>query len=232
VIGDAVDVIGSGPTAPDTSTVEDARNVLTKYNLARFLPLISEETPKPSDPIFKNVRNVVIASNRQALSAAAAKAKTLGYRPLILSSSIQGEAREVARVLAAILRDAPPNSCILSGGETTVTVRGKGKGGRNQELALALALDIAGISNVAALCAGTDGTDGPTDAAGAFVTGETVTDRAKALKDLANNNSYEFFNPTGSLIKTGPTGTNVMDINILIKRDQKSHRDPTESGRP
>ena len=129
VIGDPMDVIGSGPTAPDTSTVEDARNVLTKYNLPRYLAHISEETPKPSDPLFQNVRNVITASNHQALTAAAAQAKILGYRPLILSSSIQGEAREVGRVLAAILRDAQPNSCILSGGETTVTVKGKGKGG-------------------------------------------------------------------------------------------------------
>jgi glycerate 2-kinase len=218
VIGDPIDVIGSGPTSPDTSTVDDARGVLAKYHLPRYLAYIYEETPKPSDPIFRNVRNVITASNHQALTAAAAKAKALGYRPLILSSSIQGEAREVGRVLAAILRDAPPNCCILSGGETTVTVKGKGKGGRNQELALSLSLDITGIPSIAALCAGTDGTDGPTDAAGAFVTGDTITDRTKALTYLADNNSYEFFRPTGALLKTGPTGTNVMDINILIHR--------------
>jgi glycerate 2-kinase len=224
VIGDPIDVIGSGPTAPDTSTFEEARNVLAKYNLFHRVPTSirrrlesnSQETPKPADPLFKNVRNVLTAGNRQALTAAAAKARTLGYRPLILSSKIQGEAKEVARVHAAILRDAPANSCILSGGETTVTVKAKGKGGRNQEFALALALDIAGIPNVAALCAGTDGTDGPTDAAGAFVTGQTISDPAKARRYLSENNSYEFFNPLGALIKTGPTGTNVMDINILL----------------
>jgi len=224
VIGDTIDVIGSGPTAPDSSTFQDARNVLAKYNLIDIVPssvrvrleTSSEETPKPSDPLFKNVRNVITASNHQALTAAAAKARALGYRPLILSSRIQGEAKEVARVHAAILRDAPPNSCILSGGETTVTVRGKGRGGRNQELALALAIDIAGVPNVAALCAGTDGSDGPTDAAGAFVTGQTILDLAEARQYLAANNSYEFFDPLKALIKTGPTGTNVMDINILL----------------
>jgi len=229
VIGDTIDVIGSGPTAPDSSTFQDARNVLAKYNLIDIVPssvrvrleTSSEETPKPSDPLFKNVRNVITASNHQALTAAAAKARALGYRPLILSSRIQGEAKEVARVHAAILRDAPPNSCILSGGETTVTVRGKGRGGRNQELALALAIDIAGVPNVAALCAGTDGSDGPTDAAGAFVTGQTILDLAEARQYLRSNNSYEFLDPLKALIKTGPTGTNVMDINILLTARKK-----------
>jgi glycerate-2-kinase len=229
VIGDPIDVIGSGPTAPDHSTFRDARDVLAKYKLTRIVPVSvrrrlessSEETPKPDNALFKNVRNVVTAGNRQALSAAAAKARTLGYRPLILSSSIQGEAREVARVHASILRDAPAQSCILSGGETTVTVKGKGRGGRNQEFALALALDIVGVPNVAALCAGTDGTDGPTDAAGAFVTGETITNVSEARQHLAANNSYEFFNPLNALVRTGPTGTNVMDINILLTARKK-----------
>jgi len=229
VIGDPVDVIGSGPTAPDPSTFQDARHVLAKYNLTDLVPASvrqrletsSEETPKPSNPLFKHVRNIITASNRQALTAAAAKARALGYRPLILSSSIQGEAKEVARVHAAILRDAPPKSCILSGGETTVTVRGKGRGGRNQELALALAIDIAGVPNVAALCAGTDGSDGPTDAAGAFVTGQTISNLTEARRYLAANNSYEFLDPLKALIKTGPTGTNVMDINILLTARKK-----------
>jgi glycerate-2-kinase len=230
VIGDPIDVIGSGPTAPDNSTFADARNVLAKYNLTPIVPASvlqrlesssSEETPKPSNPIFKNVRNIITASNHQALAAAAAKARVLGYRPLILSSSMQGEAKEVARVHAAILRDAPPHSCILSGGETTVTVKGKGRGGRNQEFALALAIDIAGVPNVAALCAGTDGTDGPTDAAGAFVTGQTITNILEARRHLAENNSYEFFSPLKALVKTGPTGTNVMDINILLTAQKK-----------
>jgi glycerate-2-kinase len=224
VIGDPIDVIGSGPTAPDSSTFQEARDVLAKYNLTASVPASVRhrlesnlpETPKPNDPLFKNVQNIITTSNRQALIAAAAKARKLGYRPVILSSCIQGEAREVARVHAAILHDAPPNSCILSGGETTVTVRGKGKGGRNQEFALALAIDIAGLRNVAALCAGTDGTDGPTDAAGAFVDGKTITNMTTARTHLADNNAFEFFSPLNALIKTGPTGTNVMDINILL----------------
>jgi glycerate-2-kinase len=224
VIGDPIDVIGSGPTAPDTTTFADACRVLAKYNLTTRVPAsvrqrletAAEETPKPNNPLFANVRNIITASNRQALVAAAQKARALGYKPLILSSRIQGEAREVARVHAAILRDAPPNSCILTGGETIVHVKGNGKGGRNQEFALSLAIDIAGIPNIAALCAGTDGTDGPTDAAGAFVTGETIQNLTQARQYLANNNAYEFFNPLGALLKTGPTGTNVMDINILL----------------
>lgn len=226
VIGDPIDVIGSGPTAPDTSTFQNARDVITKYKLTGRIPTSvqhhleagGEETPKPLDPLFDNVRNIVVASNRQALAAAATKARALGYKPLILSSQIQGEAKEVARVHAAILRDASPGSCILSGGETTVTVKGKGKGGRNQEFALALAIDIAGVSNVAALCAGTDGTDGATDAAGAFVTGRTIASSTRnAREHLVQNNSYEFFRPLNALLKTGPTGTNVMDINVLLK---------------
>ena len=184
--------------------------------MRNHLETASLETPKPGDPLFNHVHNVIVGSNGLALNAAAAKAKSLGYRPLILSSCIQGETREVARVHAAILRDAPPKTCILSGGETTVTVKGKGKGGRNQEFALALALDIVGIPNVAALCAGTDGTDGPTDAAGALVTGSTITNAAAARVYFDNNNSYPILQDLGALIKTGPTGTNVMDINIML----------------
>lgn len=228
VIGDPLDVIGSGPTAPDTSTFQDALNVLERYGLRERVPAAVRqrlelgigETPKPADSLFENVRNVITASNRQALAAAASQSRSLGYKPIILSSVIQGEAREVARVHAAILRDAAPNSCILSGGETTVSVKGTGKGGRNQEFALALALDIAGVPRVAALCAGTDGTDGPTDAAGAFVTGQTVSKAVQqglnARVYLTENNSYEFFRAVGGLLVTGPTGTNVMDINVLL----------------
>ena len=225
VIGDPLDIIGSGPTAPDSSTFADALAVLDKYTLRTRVPppvryhleAAVHETPKPTDPVFANVRNVIVGSNRLALDAAASKAKSLGCRPLILSSCIQGETREVARVHAAILRDASPGVCILTGGETTVTVTGKGTGGRNQEFALALALDIVGLPNIAALSAGTDGTDGPTDAAGAIVTGQTITDRDLARRHLNNNDSYPLLQSLGALIKTGPTGTNVMDINILLR---------------
>jgi hydroxypyruvate reductase len=239
VIGDPLDVIGSGPTAPDSSTFEDALRVLSKYQVSKQVPAAVlarlkqgakgrlPETPKPGDAMFSNVTNFVIGSNRLALDAAAEMARSLGYRPLILSSTMQGETREVARVHAEILREVvssgrPINrpACVLSGGETTVTVRGKGKGGRNQEFTLAAALSLSGAPNVAVLSAGTDGTDGPTDAAGAIADGETV---ARAVKlgmspatHLANNDAYPFFEALGDLVKTGSTGTNVMDLHILL----------------
>jgi hydroxypyruvate reductase len=239
VIGDPLDVIGSGPTAPDESTFADATGVLEKYRLLDRVPAAVRErlerglrgeipeTPKPGDPLFQNVYNVVVGSNGLALEAAAGRARLIGYRPLILSSSIQGETREVARVHAEILREVVMSghplrapACILSGGETTVTVRGSGKGGRNQEFALAVALAIAGLPNVLALSGGTDGTDGPTDAAGAMATGETVALAKKrgldALDHLARNDAYPFFAALGDLVKTGPTGTNVMDLNLLL----------------
>jgi glycerate 2-kinase len=239
VIGDRVDVIGSGLTAPDESTFEDALAVLEKFGLmGQAPPAVRDrllrgargeiaDTPKPRDPIFANVHNVIIGSNRLALEAAAREAKRLGYPPIILSSTIEGEAREAARVHAEILREAissgnpaSPPVCLLSGGETTVTVRGRGRGGRCQEFALTAALAIDGLENAIVLSAGTDGTDGPTDAAGAVATGYTVT-RARRLgldahTHLAANNSYAFFDPLGDLIRTGPTGTNVMDVYMLL----------------
>lgn len=239
VIGDPPDVIGSGPTAPDVSTFADAVEILRKYALLERVPAVVRErlergvtgeipeTPKPGDAIFKNVHNVVVGSNRLALEAAAAKARSYGYLPLILSSTMQGETREVARVHAEILREAVSTgkpiaapACLLSGGETTVTVHGEGKGGRNQEFALAAAVAIAGIPNVAVLSGGTDGSDGPTDAAGAIATGDTVG-RARAIglnatEHLRRNDAYPFFDALGDLVRTGPTGTNVMDIHLLL----------------
>lgn len=225
VIGDDPAVIGSGLTVPDPSTIEDANAVMHKYGLG--LLKSATETPKPGDPVFKNVRNIVVGSNRLALSAAAAEAKKLGYRPLILSSTMQGETREVARVHAQILREVrssgnplKPPACLLSGGETTVSVRGEGKGGRNQEFALAAALEITSMSDVLVLSAGTDGTDGPTDAAGAITTGATLRHAERvglsARDHLNRNDSYPFFERLGDLIKTGPTGTNVMDVHLLL----------------
>ncbi len=199
LIGDALDVIGSGPTAPDSSTFGDAIAVLEKFGLMDRVPQVVREhlaagargeiaeTPKPGDPLFAKVHNVVIGSNRLALEAGAREARKLGFHTLILSSTMQGEAREVARVHAEILREivsagvpVKPPACILSGGETTVRVRGGGKGGRNQEFALAAAIAVQGLSNVLVLSAGTDGSDGPTDAAGAMATGETVAASAAA----------------------------------------------------
>jgi hydroxypyruvate reductase len=239
VIGDAADVIGSGMTAPDHSTFDDALAVLETYGLTGKVPRIVRhylergargevaETPKPGDPVFKQVCNVIVGSNRLALEAAAAESKRLGFAPLILSSSMQGEAREVGRVHAEVLREVRASgnpvaapACILSGGETTVTVRGPGRGGRNQEFALAAALALDGMTGVLVLSGGTDGTDGPTDAAGAVATGQTIKRARKLRLDpeeyLADNNSYVFFDALGDLIRTGPTGTNVMDIHLLL----------------
>jgi len=235
VIGDDLDVIGSGPTVPDRSTFADARAILEKYGIENKVPsevrerlsANEPETPKPGDKIFKRVQNLIVGSNRVAVDAAVKEAHALGYHPMVLSTFIEGETREVARVHAAIAKEiraggrpVKPPACVISGGETTVTIRGKGLGGRNQEFALAAAIDIAGLKNVLILSAGTDGIDGPTDAAGAFADGNTLA-RAKAAgmdatKFLADNDSYHFFERLGNLIKTGPTGTNVADIRVML----------------
>lgn len=237
VIGDDLDVIGSGPTVPDRSTFADARAILEKYGIARKLPAAvrarlngdAPETPKPGDPIFTRVQNLIVGSNRLAVDAAARQARELGYRTLVLSTFIEGETRDVARVHAAIAKEiratgrpVKPPACVISGGETTVTIHGKGLGGRNQEFALAAGLDIAGMKDVAIASIGTDGTDGPTDAAGAVADGSTVSRAGAAGLDaaafLARNDSYRFFEPLGGLIRTGPTGTNVADVRIILVR--------------
>jgi glycerate-2-kinase len=234
VIGDSLDVIASGPTAPDLSTFSEARAVLEKYRLTHRVPnaILSmleqgsrgeiTETPKQGDDIFENVQNIIVASNSTALAAAKAKAEELGFHTSIFSSTLQGEAREVARSLAhhILAANLTRPACVLSGGETTVTVRGTGVGGRNTELALAFALEIDGVDGVTLLAAGTDGTDGPTDAAGAVVDGRTIS-RARSMQldapaYLNNNDSYAFFRKTNDLLVTGPTGTNVMDIQIIF----------------
>ncbi len=235
VVGDQLDVIGSGPTAPDASAFADALAVLDRFGLRKRVPRsvreklergsAADETPKPGDPLFSRVDNAIVGSNQKSLEAAAAAAKALGYRTLILASTIEGETRDVARLHAAIARQirvsgqpVRPPVCIVSGGETTVTIRGEGKGGRNQEFALAAALDLTGLKDVLVLSAGTDGTDGPTDAAGAVADGETCAragmDAAQAA--LAKNDSYPFFESLGDLVKTGPTGTNVMDLHLVL----------------
>jgi glycerate 2-kinase len=228
VIGDDLDVIGSGPTVPDSSTFADARAILEKYRIPDLLPLAAKETPKPGDKIFEKTRNVIVGSNALAVDAAAEEARRLGFHTLVLSTFVEGEAREVARVHGAIAKEirafgrpVPRPACVISGGETTVTIRGKGLGGRNQEFALAAAIDLAGFGdNMLILSGGTDGTDGPTDAAGAIADGATL-DRGQALgldaaAFLRNNDSYHFFEATGDLIKTGPTGTNVADIHLIL----------------
>lgn len=235
VIGDDLDVIGSGPTAPDGSTFATALAVLQKYGLVDRLPASVrdrltqgargdiDDTPKSGDPAFRRVRHTVIGSNRLALDAAARRARELGYRPVILSSEIQGETRDVARMHAAIAREIAlrhrpvhPPACVITGGETTVTLAGDGLGGRNQEFALAAAIDIAGLSDVVVFSAGTDGTDGPTDAAGAIADGDTCTRNPEAARFLARNDSYHYFQSLDDLVMTGPTNTNVMDVRLVL----------------
>ncbi|HYZ84291.1 MAG TPA: glycerate kinase [Bryobacteraceae bacterium] len=239
VIGDDLDVIGSGITVPDSSTFGDALRVLENRGVwGTVPPAVREriekgaegllpETPKPGDPIFEKTQTVIVGSNRMALEAAQREAKALGLRSLILSSSIDGETCDVAGVHVAIAREmeefgAPlkPPACLISGGETTVTMKGDGKGGRNQEFALAAALGIEGMQSTVVLSAGTDGTDGPTDAAGAIVDGGTIA-RARGLGlepevALRENDSYPLLDASRDLIKTGPTGTNVMDVRLVL----------------
>jgi glycerate 2-kinase len=216
VIGDNIDVIGSGPTAPDCSTTADAIAVLSKFGIHTAASRAFHETPK-----YSKAENIVIGSNRQALAAAAEKARALGFHTLLLASTIEGETRDVARLHAAIAQEIRasgnpvlPPACVISGGETTVTLRGSGKGGRNQEFVLAAAIDIAGMENALILSAGTDGTDGPTDAAGAIADGTTADATAPAY--LNNNDSYNYFASRDGLIITGPTNTNVMDIHLVL----------------
>jgi glycerate 2-kinase len=239
VVGDQLDVIGSGPTVPDPSTFEEALEILKKYDLLNEIaPSIQkhlilgkegkvEETPKPGDVVFERVYNSLIGSNILALRAAEKEATSLGLNTLILSSSIEGETREASRFHTAIAKEVissgnpiPKPACILSGGETTVTIKGNGLGGRNQEFALTGALEISGIEKVVLLSGGTDGTDGPTDASGAMVDHTTVH-RAKSMgldpkAHLENNDAYPFFQKLGDLLITGPTHTNVMDVRILL----------------
>jgi hydroxypyruvate reductase len=235
VIGDNLDVIGSGPTAPDVSTFAGALEILDRYGIRERVPASVRErieqgargavpeTPKPDDPAFARVRNTIVGSNRLALAAAASCARSLGYRTLVLSSEIQGEAREIARMHAAIAREmalagrpVKPPACIITGGETTVTLRGDGLGGRAQEFALAAAIDISGLSNVVVFVAGTDGSDGPTNAAGAVADGQTLSRQPDARRYLERNDSYHYFESLGDLVITGPTNTNVMDIHIIL----------------
>jgi hydroxypyruvate reductase len=232
VVGDYLDVIGSGPTAPDASTCAMASGVLDKYGILDKVPrrvrdrlrTAEHETPKAGDPIFENVENIIVGSNQKSLEAAARAAKDLGYHSMILSSTIEGETREIARMHAAIARQIRvygqplrPPVCIVSGGETTVTIRGEGTGGRNQEFVLAAAMAIDGLEDTLILSAGTDGTDGPTKAAGALADGSSIArSQHNAAEALANNDSYPFFESLGDLVITGATGTNVMDLHLIL----------------
>ena len=239
VVGDKMDVIASGPFVPDSATFRHVWEIFKKYDLKDIPPAIYEhmkagvdgqisETPKDNDKIFDRVFNFIVGSNILALEAASATAKTLGYETLILSSMVEGETREVARVHAAMAKEIiktgrpiPAPACIISGGETTVTIRGDGLGGRNQEFCLAASMDLVELPpNVVILSGGTDGNDGPTDAAGALVDPFTVM-RGKdvgmeAAEFLNRNDAYHFFEMTKDLLITGPTNTNVMDVRLVL----------------
>ncbi|MBI3629804.1 MAG: glycerate kinase, partial [Candidatus Rokubacteria bacterium] len=231
VIGNPVDVIGSGPTAPDPSTFAQALEILDRFRLRERAPrsVVERleagargevpETPKPDDPLFARVTNVVIGDNALVVEAARARAAELGYEPVVLTRSLSGEARDAARDFVARGRTLTTPACLIAGGETTVTVRGRGVGGRCQEFALAAAIEVAGSGNLTVLAAGTDGTDGPTDAAGAIADGGTVS-RATALRldaqsFLEANDSYSFFGELRDLVVTGPTATNLLDVYLL-----------------
>ncbi|ADK83887.1 Hydroxypyruvate reductase [Desulfarculus baarsii DSM 2075] len=240
VVGDRLDVIASGPTVADESTWAHCRQALLARGVWEQAPAAVRQriedglagriadTPKADDPALRRAFNLIVASNRQAIEAAAHTAASLGYTALILSTTIEGETKDIARMHAAIAREALEHGrpvaapfCLLSGGETTVSLgRATGLGGRNQEFALAAAPDLAGLEGVLAFSLGTDGTDGPTDAAGAWADGQTMA-RAEALgldqaKFLANHDAYHFFQELDDLIITGPTRTNVMDVRAVL----------------
>jgi hydroxypyruvate reductase len=239
VVGNPLDSIASGPTVADPSTFADAAGVLDRYALWGSVPdAVSRhlrggragllpETPKPGNRVFDRTQTVVVGSNLLACEAAAQAARDLGYATLVLTTFVEGEARDAGRVLAALLREVDASGhplsrpcCLIAGGEPTVTVRGEGRGGRNQELALAAAFALRGLDRVLFASFGTDGSDGPTDAAGAWVDGATL-DRAAALgldaaRALARNDSYPLLDRLGSLIRTGPTNTNVNDLYLLF----------------
>lgn len=239
VVSDNLSSIGSGPTAPDPSTFSEALNIIKSYGLAGQMPskvmtILKKgmkgelpETPKPGSPAFSRVSNLIVADNLSALQGAAETARGLGFKPIVLSSTVTGNTREAAGFFASILTEIKKSgnpvkrpACVLMGGETTLKVIGRGLGGRNQEFALALAIALNGEPGIHALAAGTDGTDGPTEAAGAFALPDTL-EKARALgldpaKYLTRNDSYNFFEKTDGLLVTGPTGTNVMDVVIGI----------------
>ncbi|MEM3591947.1 MAG: glycerate kinase [Candidatus Bathyarchaeia archaeon] len=239
VIGDPLDVIASGPTVPDSSTFSDAINVLRKYGVWDSVPEsiknlllngekgLVEENPKSGDLCFKKTYNFIIGNNRDACRSAINEMKKAGLNALLLTSYAEGEARDIGLMVGAIAKEILSSNNpvkrpagIVVGGESTVTVIGKGIGGRNQEIALSSALSISGLRGVIIASASTDGVDGPTDAAGAIVDGATIYRSKKmgldAEKYLRNNDSYSFFKALGDLIYTGPTGTNVNDLTLLI----------------
>ncbi|MEE8278609.1 MAG: glycerate kinase [Thermoanaerobaculia bacterium] len=241
VVGDPLDVIASGPVSPDPTRFGDAIAVLERFGISDKVPRSVQdylrrgeqgevpESPGEGDPCFANVEVQVVGNNRLAAEAALSEAAARGYHSLLLTTLLTGEAREVGRFLAAIGleveragRPVPPPAALVAAGETTVTVRGRGRGGRNQEVALGAAWILDGSEKVLVASIGTDGIDGPTDAAGAIATGGTLA-RARerdldAEAALAENDAYPFFHALEDLIVTGPTGTNVMDVQLVLVR--------------
>jgi glycerate 2-kinase len=241
VVGDPLDVIASGPTTPDVSTFAEAIDILERFGLRERAPraIVQRlehgargdlpETPKPGDPLFSRVRNSVIGNNALIVEAAAARARELGLSPHVLTRTLEGEARdmagrfvEMARAIQAGRGPVTVPACVIAGGEITVTITGRGKGGRCQEFALAAALGMEGLRDVVILAAGTDGTDGPTEAAGAIVDGASM-DRARTLGHdpsacLAENDSNAVLARTGDLLVTGPTNTNLLDLYLALVR--------------
>jgi glycerate-2-kinase len=239
VIGNDLGTIGSGPTAPDPTTFREAWTILERYGVSTRIPMsvrrrleaginkTVEETPKAGAARFRLVHNVLIGDNQAAVDAVAKAAKDEGLHSLVLSTTVTGEAREIAKLFGAMAREIVSHDrpgrrpcCVIAGGETTVTVRGQGKGGRAQEFALAAALEIAGLPEVWVAGFATDGTDGPTSVAGAVVDGETVArarrSKLNLLRALQDNDAYPFFKKLKGHIVTGPTGTNVNDLYLLL----------------
>ncbi|MEM0010681.1 MAG: glycerate kinase [Candidatus Bathyarchaeia archaeon] len=239
VVGDDLSSIASGPTSPDPYTFKDVYALFEKYRLIDRVPknILKrvmdgldgkvQDTPKPGDKIFEKVKNIIVANNIGALKAMEEKAKSYGLNTMILTSYLEGEAREVGRVIASIAKQvisqkSPlcPPCAIFFGGETTVTLKGNGKGGRNQEMALSVAIAIKGLPNTIFASIGSDGIDGNSDAAGAIVDGQTIENALQKnlspIKYLENNDSNTFLKQLNSLIYTGPTGTNVNDLSILL----------------
>jgi len=234
VVGNKIECIGSGPTAPDPTTFKDAYDILNRYDLwdkvpesvrRRILDGIEgrvEETPKPTDPAFKNITNMIIADISDACRAAATRLRLKGFRCVILSRFVEGEASEIGAFIAGILRELTEKRgkrALILGGEYSVTVRGGGIGGRNQELVLAASIKMADLKPCVLLSIGTDGIDGISNAAGAIADPQTFRDALSLglnpIKFLKENDSNEFFNRVGGAIYTGPTGTNAGDLTIL-----------------
>jgi glycerate-2-kinase len=238
VIGNPLDVIGSGPTVPDSSTFGDALKVIEKYYLTTDITSgllnylkdglngIHPETPKPGDPLFEGTLNILAGTNLIALKASKDKAVSLGFKTYMIDAELNGDVESVCESVCNMAvsfknnQDIQKPACLLYGGESTIKVSGNGYGGRNQQLALSAALRLRNTPGITLLSAGTDGTDGPTDAAGAVVDSDTVSKTISLNEDpvnyLSEFNSYVFFKRFGGHIITGPTFTNVMDLVVVL----------------